>query len=91
MTIKLQHETIFAQWWNILLPPGLTGEGELSQRNVAVQAVVNETYADALCLHLHTGQRSRQAAGAQAGAGLLMAHHVLHILQEPSGSLVQLA
>lgn len=68
-----------------------TGEGELGQRDVAVQAVVDETYADALRLHLHAGQRGGQAAGGQGAAGVAVSHHVLHVLQQPRGSLVQLA
>lgn len=78
------------QCWNLLFA-GLTGKGELSQRDVTVQAVVDETYADALGLHLHTRQRGGQAAGSQAATGLAMTHHVLHVLQQPRGSLVQLA
>ncbi len=68
----------------------LTGEGELSQRYVAVQTVINETDAHTLSLHLHPRQRSRVAAGAKAGRGSTMTRHVLSILQQPRGSLVQL-
>lgn len=67
-----------------------TGEGELGQRNVAVQAVVDEADADALGLDLHPRQRSRVAAGARVSPGSGTACHVLSILQEPSSSLIQL-
>lgn len=68
----------------------LTGEGELSQRDVTVQTVINETDADALGLHLHPWQRSWVAAGAGVTPGSAMARHVLSVLQQPCGSLVQL-
>lgn len=68
----------------------LTGEGQLGQRNVTVQAVVDETDADALGLHLHPRQRSRVAAGARVSPGSGMARYVLSVLQEPGSSLIQL-
>lgn len=68
----------------------LTGEGQFGQWNVTVQAVVDETNADALGLDLHPRQRSRVTAGARVVPASGMACHVLSILQEPSSSLIQL-
>lgn len=68
----------------------LTGEGQFGQRNVAVQAVVDEANADALGLDLHPRQRSRVTAGARVAPASGMACHAVSILQEPSSRLIQL-
>lgn len=68
----------------------LTGEGEFSQRYVTVQAVINETNADSLCLHLHPRQKSRITAGVGASLDSGIFHYVFCILQQPRGSLIQM-
>jgi len=79
--------------WIMVLCMRLTGEGELRQWDVTVQTVVDEADADALGLHLHPRQRSRVAAGAGLcpGPGPGVGRHVLSVLLQPRGGLVQLA
>lgn len=69
----------------------LTGEGDLSQWYVTVQTVIDETDADALRLHLHPRQSRRVAARAGVSSDSGVACHVLSVLQQPRGRLVQLA
>lgn len=69
----------------------LTGECELSQRDVTVQAVIDEADADALGLHLHAGHWPGVAAGAGVGPASGKPRNVLRVLPQPGGRLVQVA
>lgn len=86
-SIQIQNCLIFLFYFMLM---SLTGEGKLSQWDVAVQTVIDQTDANALSLHLHTGQRGRVAAGAGVGSGSGVARYVLSVLKQPHGSLVQL-
>ena len=77
---------------NLRVRHALTGEGELSKRDVAVHAVVDEADAHALSFHLHARdqpcRRSHLALSAVGGQG--KRRQGLSILEQPTCCLFQL-